>query len=98
MDKIDEYRRNADYCRHMADSARTEGEKRAWRALAQSWLKMMRPWELIAAFDVQHAARRVVKLETRLREAEARRSASAPAARVTAERRKPGRKAASQAA
>ena len=54
MNESDEYRRNADYCRYMADSPRKEDEKRAWLGLAQSWLKMMRNTR---PFDARHAAR-----------------------------------------
>jgi hypothetical protein len=41
MDEDDEYRRNANYCLYMADSARHAGEKREWLSLAQCWLQLI---------------------------------------------------------
>jgi hypothetical protein len=41
MDEDDEYRRNANYCLYMADSARHAGERREWLGLAQSWLQLI---------------------------------------------------------
>jgi hypothetical protein len=53
MDEDDEYRRNANYCLYMADSARQASERREWLSLAQSWLRLiLRPSDAaIGALD-----------------------------------------------
>jgi hypothetical protein len=53
MDKSDEYRRNAEYCQHMADWTHNEAEKRSGLSLAQSWLNKIRK---TPTFKAQQAA------------------------------------------
>jgi len=43
MDKLTEYRRNAEYCRQMAEAVHNQDEKAQWLRLAQSWLRMIHP-------------------------------------------------------
>jgi hypothetical protein len=57
IDKRDEYRRNAEYCQHMADGTHNEAEKRSWLSLAQSWLKMIRQSPAVGAKQTAPGAR-----------------------------------------
>jgi hypothetical protein len=41
VDKDDEYRRNAEHCRHMADVVPHDDTKKQWHRLAESWLLMI---------------------------------------------------------
>ena len=51
MNKNDEYRANAAECERMARSTRSESEKRMWREMAKSWLRMIKPSPQSAAAD-----------------------------------------------
>lgn len=41
MDKFEEYRQNAAYCRHMSEQAGSAEIKANWLALAEKWLAML---------------------------------------------------------
>jgi hypothetical protein len=43
MDKADECRAHAAQCQRMADNGCREDEKREWRSLAQTWLRLIHP-------------------------------------------------------
>ncbi|MGA8653081.1 MAG: hypothetical protein WB677_21155 [Xanthobacteraceae bacterium] len=51
VNKNDEYRANAAECERMARSTRNESEKRMWREMAESWLRMIKPSPQSAAAD-----------------------------------------------
>lgn len=39
----DEYRANAEECERMAGIARNERDKKDWHAMAEDWLRMIKP-------------------------------------------------------
>jgi hypothetical protein len=49
--KFEEYRRNADACRAMAQNAMSPDDKTAWLNLADAWLHMLPRHEPTTSFD-----------------------------------------------
>jgi hypothetical protein len=58
MGQDDEYRRNANYCLHMAHGASYVADQQEWLHLAQSWLELIRrrSYASAEAFDAGQAA------------------------------------------
>lgn len=42
MNKLDEFRQNAEECQRMADGTQNPGDKRRWLQMAKSWLRMVK--------------------------------------------------------
>jgi hypothetical protein len=42
MNKVDEFRANAEECQRMADATQNPGDKRRWLQMAESWLRMVK--------------------------------------------------------
>lgn len=42
MNKVDEFRANAEECQRMADATQNPGDKRRWLQMAKSWLRMVK--------------------------------------------------------
>ena len=52
MNKLDEFRANAEECQRMADATQNPGDKRRWLQMAESWLRMVKKTSAGERFDV----------------------------------------------